>query len=171
MTLGSFGGDRNERLTRASTSDTAWMPRDARRGAADARRSRGPTVHEIREAFCQRTRQVHPDRPRPPCCSPATAGARTPAHSESRPRTQALRVTVRFDEFVRASDAAGFRPGTGAPVDRMAVHRRVVKCRRACDADRRRHIRRSLHSSWLNGATPSIASLASPRVPPLTHGR
>lgn len=35
-----------------------------------------------------------------------------PRTSESRPRAEAPRVTIRFDEFVRASDAAGFGPGT-----------------------------------------------------------
>lgn len=34
-----------------------------------------------------------------------------PRTSESRPRPEAPRVTVRFDEFVRAADAAGFGPG------------------------------------------------------------
>lgn len=35
-----------------------------------------------------------------------------PRTSESRPRLEAPpRVTIRFDEFVRAADAAGFGPG------------------------------------------------------------
>lgn len=34
-----------------------------------------------------------------------------PRTSESRPRAEAPRVTIRFDEFVRAADAAGFGPG------------------------------------------------------------
>lgn len=34
-----------------------------------------------------------------------------PRTSESRPKPEAPRVTVRFEEFVRAADAAGFGPG------------------------------------------------------------
>lgn len=34
-----------------------------------------------------------------------------PRTSESRPQPEAPRVTVRFEEFVRAADAAGFGPG------------------------------------------------------------
>ncbi len=35
-----------------------------------------------------------------------------PRTSDSRPRAEAPRVTTRFDDFVRASDAAGFGPRT-----------------------------------------------------------
>ena len=38
-----------------------------------------------------------------------------PRTSESRPRSDAPRVTLRFDEFVRASDAEGFGPGARTP--------------------------------------------------------
>lgn len=133
---------------------------------------RGATVEEIRDAFRQRAREVHPDmhpsadatkrkqlgrefgRAREardilvtftsdPARVPVGAGApragqsastaappttggspratntppprrerARPRTSESRPRAEAPRVTVRFDDFVRAADAAGFGAGT-----------------------------------------------------------
>lgn len=137
---------------------------------------RGASVAEIRDAFRQRAREVHPDlhpsaddakrkqlgrdfdrareardilvkfasdpargaahspanmstsrasegrRPstasssgtRPPSASgpPPRRERARPRTSESRPPPDAPRVTVRFDEFVRAADAAGFGPGT-----------------------------------------------------------
>lgn len=55
-----------------------------------------------------------PSASTPPSSASATPPRRErarPRTSESRPRPEASRVTVRFDEFVRAADAAGFGPG------------------------------------------------------------
>lgn len=51
-------------------------------------------------------------RPQTATAPPPPRERARPRTSESRPRTEAPRVTVRFDEFVRAADAAGFGPGT-----------------------------------------------------------
>lgn len=50
--------------------------------------------------------------PRTASTAPPTRERARPRTSESRSRPTAPRVTVRFDDFVRASDAAGFGPGT-----------------------------------------------------------
>lgn len=69
----------------------------------------------------------HTSGTRPPTPTGAGAGDRDPTApppprprarprtSESRPRSEAPRVTIRFDEFVRATDAAGFGPGERTP--------------------------------------------------------
>ncbi|WP_431805247.1 J domain-containing protein [Microbacterium sp. bgisy203] len=63
------------------------------------------------------------ERPRPSTAPPASTPSSPtnsppprrerarPRTSESRPQPEAPRVTVRFDDFVRAADAAGFGPG------------------------------------------------------------
>lgn len=51
-------------------------------------------------------------RPRTATAPPPTRERARPRTSDSRPRAEAPRVTIRFDDFVRASDAAGFGPGT-----------------------------------------------------------
>ena len=47
-----------------------------------------------------------------------------PRTSESRPQSEAPRVTIRFDEFVRASDAAGF--GDGKRTRRLIDWPRII---------------------------------------------
>ena len=51
-------------------------------------------------------------RPGSPSAPPPPRERARPRTSESRSRAEAPRVTIRFDDFVRATDAAGFGPGT-----------------------------------------------------------
>lgn len=51
------------------------------------------------------------DQPRTATAPPRQRERARPRTSESRPRSEAPRVTIRFEDFVRASDAEGFGPG------------------------------------------------------------
>lgn len=50
-------------------------------------------------------------RPQTTTAPPPPRERARPRTSESRPRAEAPRVTIRFEDFVRASDAEGFGPG------------------------------------------------------------
>lgn len=83
--------------------------RDPARTATFAPRatSESHASHSTRPSPRPSTSTTPPSTGTPP---PRRERAR-PRTSESRPRREAPRVTVRFDEFVRAADAAGFGPG------------------------------------------------------------
>ena len=92
---------------------------DARRRQLGREFDRAREARDILVKFASDPARVA--APAPPSAStpPSSATAPPPRRerarprtSECRPRPEAPRVTVRFDEFVRAADAAGFGPGT-----------------------------------------------------------
>ena len=84
----------------AFTNDSARAPASTPDDASSTRSSAGARPSTSSSAGASTTHAPPPRRER----------AR-PRTSASRPQAEAPRVTIRFDEFVRAADAAGFGPG------------------------------------------------------------
>lgn len=81
---------------------------DPARAAAPAA---GTTTHPRDTAHTAPTTAGAQTRPHTATTPPPPRERARPRTSDSRPRAEAPRVTIRFDDFVRASDAAGFGPG------------------------------------------------------------
>lgn len=81
-------------------------------GRVAAAASGGATTHPGGTTHAAQTDARGGARPQTATAPPPPRERARPRTSESRPRTEAPRVTIRFDDFVRASDAAGFGPGT-----------------------------------------------------------
>lgn len=71
----------------------------------------GTTTHPRATSHAAPTTAGADTRPHTASTPPPPRERARPRTSDTRPRAEAPRVTIRFDDFVRASDAAGFGPG------------------------------------------------------------
>lgn len=107
--------DAFRRRAREVHPDRHPLADDAMRAQLGHAFDRARRARDILVAFTTDSARAASASTRPhPGSAPHTAPPRErarPRTSESRPRQSAPRVTVRFDDFVRAADAAGFGDG------------------------------------------------------------
>ncbi|MFL0565940.1 DnaJ domain-containing protein [Microbacterium sp. 179-I 1D1 NHS] len=114
--------DAFRRRARDLHPDRHPMASDAERRRLSLAFDRARQARDILVTFAGAPSASSPSNERRPSTSSSARSSTTsapprrdrarPRTSDSHRRTEAPRVTVRFDEFVRAADAAGFGPGS-----------------------------------------------------------